>query len=364
MKNLLFTLLTLTAPLYSQECSHLWTNDLAINPATPKSFSGDTYAAYALLGFQQQPHLKLVFEGEFPKARFSSFESYVTEKKRAQDALFDYEIEPEMGSLNPSHIGVALSTPHRKFKVQLVHGEGKSTDTNTLFMSSKEKVIAVYYRIYTPNSEEVSASAIPKIYAFDDRTNTPIACPKPANVVFAPNLPQALSYWVPAKKSFDFKDKTTPNGTNSAVLLYLVGYNKVKLGQVTVVSYKAPEIFNTQSGQGVFQEPKQTRYWSICTQNFVKSKTLNCLPDYKAVKDNEGRVTIVLGNSDAVRSEALKRGYNYLEDKREKDQPVLQLVYRNVLPNTQFQKENMYKGDFRPTGTTCSEHEFLENECE
>jgi hypothetical protein len=362
--------LFLALPTFAQECSHLWVKDLAISPPGPKGFVGDTYAAYGLMGYRNVKNLGWHVSGKFPKARFMSIETYTTDKKKQYDVLFDYKFPASIGSQNPFVEGVPMNTPNRDFEVDLIPHVGKSTDPNIVHISPTEKVIAVYYRIYVPSEHvTVTEDDLPKLKAYDVTTGQPMNCPEPVTVAFAPNWPQLITKVIPTKKKFEFESvkdtffaSAANNGNNAAIRDYRVGMNKVRSNMV-VVKFKAPTFFDNFSGTGPFQETGDVRYWSLCTQNIVKGHTLNCLADYLAKVDSAGVVTVVVGKGDDVKEAVLARGYNFLEDKRKSDQPVLQLIYRNMLPNTDFEKTSMYQGEYNPHGVMCSKKQFLAGDC-
>jgi hypothetical protein len=76
--------------------------------------------------------------------------------------------------------------------------------------------------------------------------------------------------------------------------------------------------------------------------------------------DQDGKVTVVYGRS---KIEGKLKGLtcNYLEDTRPDDQRVLGFVYRNLLPTDDFAEDCMYKDEYLPEATVCSEDEFLNN---
>ncbi|MBI4404547.1 MAG: hypothetical protein HY537_10320 [Deltaproteobacteria bacterium] len=362
--SVFFVFLVFSFELLAQECSHLWNKNLEIDPVEPKGYSGDSFAGYGLMGYQNKEGLGWVFKGKFPRGRFMSIETYTTTHKHRYDVQFDYQIEPDNGSENPFREGVFMDTPERSFTVTLVPAEGKSTIPNIIHISPTEKVHAIYYRIYAPSDGELlTESDLPAVYAYDHRTGEPTNCPNPANVVFAPNFPQVLANVAAWVTDFEFKETTVNNGQNSAIPYYVWAINKVKHGEVTIIRFKAPTFLNNQSGIGPFQKTGEVRYWSLCTQNFVKSLTLNCIPDYLAKVDPDGYANVVIGKGADIQDAAEKFGYSFLEDRRDKRQKVEEFAYRNLLPNEEFEHNQMYKGAYLPIGITCSAEQFLSGEC-
>jgi hypothetical protein len=362
MKTFLLLLALSTAPSFAQECTHLWMPSIDINPNTPKLFSGDTFAVYGLIGFYDEPNLRLQFTGEFPKGRFMSLESYKTKNKNHVDVIYDHQIEPDAGSENPYQEGALMETPNRSYTVDLVKEGTEISVKNALKLAPKEKIHSVFYRAYVPSDGVVPTIAdLPKIFAYDARTGAAANCPKTINTAFAPGLETIILKFIPAKKSLKFKIKSNfDNGTNKGIPGYSYALNKIPFGQVSVIRFKSPTFFDTQSGAGPFQHSGDVRYWSFCTQNLKASETLNCLPDYLAKPDKSGYVTLVIGGGKEVQTMAESKGWNFLDDRRAPAQKVAAYFYRNLLPLSGFP---YYKGEYEPKGIVCKANEFLADKC-
>lgn len=367
MRSIILSILFLLSSQFSlaDECTHLWHKNLNINPEAPRPNSGDTYAGYGLLGFENDFRTKFVFKGNFAHARFTSFESYITMKKLDYDELFDFEIDPDQGSENPFREGTPISASRRSYTVEAIPAEGKSNTPNVIHISPTDPIYSFYFRIYSPNRDVILGdSDVPRVFAYDSTTGAPKACPKFVYTSYEPHFPQFLANLVAAFTTFKFKTKVVKNGQNHAIPQYMYALNRVRHGDVTMIRMKAPTHFSTFNEEGVFKKDvTETRYWSLCTQNFVVNQTLNCIADYVAKYDAKQRVTLVVGRGDAVKQAALKRGYNFLEDLREPNQKVEGFAYRNLLPSPDFEKNHMYRGDYLPVGTTCSPESFLKNNC-
>ncbi len=91
---------------------------------------------------------------------------------------------------------------------------------------------------------------------------------------------------------------------------------------------------------------------------------MSCLPDFLATPDAHGIVTLVVGTGAKVKAAALANGFNFLEDTRRPNQRVLGVLYRIVLPNSDFEETSLYKGEYRPVFVKCSRAEFLDAKCD
>lgn len=362
-KSIVFlTFFTGLAPtLRADDCTHLWNHTLDINADVPKPMSGDTFAGYALIGWYDDPSIRLEMSGEFLRGRFMSFESYETKKKRHVDVVYDYQIAPNAGSENPFLDGAEMSLPNRKYVVHVLPEGVASSESNILRTDKNARIHSIFYRAYAPsNGVTLKPDELPRINAFNIHTGLPAACPKILDTVFDPGAITALLGVVRRKTELKFRESDFSNGTNYAIPSYVYNFNRKRHGDVSVVKFKAPKFFDTQSGIGPFSQNGDVRYWSLCTQNVKESQTLNCLPDFMAKRDSDDFVTVVIGKGEAVRTAAETRGMNFLEDRRAPSQDIMALFYRNVLPRTGFPT---YQGAYLPYGVECSADDFLAEKC-
>jgi hypothetical protein len=349
---------------FSQECTG-WNPLLDTDPTHSKYMSGDTNAAYGVLGFIGDPGKKLVVKGTFPNSRFMSITTTQMKKEINVDAILDFNIEPDPGSQNPFRPNVPIDTPNRSYTVELLPPGVASQGKNVVRLADNHKIQAILYRIYSPNAGlQVDTSWLPHVFAYDAETGAPTDCPKHFDIPTFFRFPQFLTIIIPKRSEFDFQAGNTTWGPNSAIPYYLFGDDRVRQGdEVMQIRFKAPTFVNTLSGTGPFTNIGDVRYWSICVQNIVRNQTLACLPDWQAKTDASGFVHFVWGLGDDVRQAAESRGYNFIEDTRGNNQKTVVMFYRNMLPNAAFEAQNMYKGDYLPHANLCSRDAFLKRQC-
>jgi hypothetical protein len=87
------------------------------------------------------------------------------------------------------------------------------------------------------------------------------------------------------------------------------------------------------------------------------------VPDYLFPERSDGMAYLAIGRGEAVRREALARGYAFLPDAREPRQHVMGFVYRNIVPSADFHDIDMFQGRYLPESTDCTRTEFLEGGC-
>lgn len=356
MKSITLLFLLVSGMGWAQECSQLWVPSVEINPSFPKPMSGDTYAVYGLLGYYDEPGLRMEIKGQFPKGRFMSVESYRTAQKFHVDALFDFQLKADEGSINPYVIPSAFDAPNRAFSVSLVKPGQTPASRNPLRLHRRTRIHSMFFRWYVPAAGVVPAlSDLPKIYSVEDKTGESRACPRGIDTVYDPGAITALLKLIKENKVLKFKEGSFWNGTNYAIPSYVNAISKVKPGNVSVVQFKVPSFSPVPVGSSA-----EVRYWSFCIQNLKESETLGCLPDYLSTPDAKGNVTVVVGRGAAVKERALARGFNFLEDVRLPEQEVLAYFYRNLLPRADYIP---YQGAYLPQGVVCSEADFLASDC-
>lgn len=214
----------------AQECSHLWGFNLSTDALTAKGNAGDTTAGYAWFPFRGDSRLRLVFKGAFPNARFVSAETYEGRLNSHYEALLDFMIKPDLGSLNPFQEGVDMAVAQRDFTIDVVPAGSQVNTGNVLRFPLACKPVAFYYRILNPNKSGVLTSEIlPKVFAYDIKTGEARSCPPTWYMPEYVNIPQ----FVPdifANKKDEIKFKTFEGfdvGANTAIPGYLYAINDV-----------------------------------------------------------------------------------------------------------------------------------------
>jgi len=335
----------------AQECTHLWGKALETDPLRPKYYSGDTSAAYAVLSFWGDPRLKLEFRGKFPRARFLSYETQWTRLSISEDAIFDYQIEPDRGSTNPFAEGGDPEAVERNHTIVATQG-GQPGLANSIALPQGYLAQSVMLRIYAPPpSPGITAADLPRVFAFDKQNGEPRKCPRPAAYASKFPFPQFLADLYTKFAPFEFK---TPGETS------LLGLNKAAGYMYAVAPMSTRSVFLFR-----FRAPTrdQVRYWSFCLNNFPKNQTLACTPDSLAPPHVDGMAYIAVGRGEAVKREAVTRGYAFLPDARKASQHVMGFVYRNLVPDPIFKTGEMYKGSYVPEAIECDADTFVSGHC-
>jgi len=366
MRLFLIFLALISFRSFSQECSHLWQHDLGTGTIGPKGYMGDTHAAYGIQAFLNDGTKYYVVKGRFPKARFFSVETYEGKKNGTAKSLFDSQIVPDSGSVNPFTNGVPLNAEPRNYTVIIAPEGAPKLGANQLTFSKKERYISFYIRYYAPSfGFDVSLADLPEVEAFDLKNQQPSSCSKSWPVENFTKYPQFLGGLSDKPEGvFSFSQETWHKGANSAVGKYAQGHSEMRFDEVALIRFKAPSFFNSFSGFGNFNSNAQVRYWSLCEINFPNNQGLVCLADYLTPPDKDGYVTVVTGSGEDIKAEAGRRGYYFMPDMRPKNAVMILFAFRNILPSADFKQNEQYKGDYNPKIRICKESEFLDGSCE
>lgn len=136
--------------------------------------TGTTYIPTALV---LPAGAKLILRGEFPRMRHWNFNSYDADGV-PQDALNDFEIEPDPGSVNPFRDGAARDAAARRYTLTIASGAAPvRRAANTLYTNVPAGAVSfLYMRNYVPDGSKdyLGGAGLPQIeLQFADGTVLP-----------------------------------------------------------------------------------------------------------------------------------------------------------------------------------------------
>lgn len=365
-------------------------------------FSGDPYiniaypdssVFYWAAFFTMPEGAKLEVEGEFAYARYQSLISY-DPRGKPLEALADYLIEPDKGSINPYRKGANRLTSKRKYRVEVVNvtpdigkekeGEYLAKEIRNLLhapVSDKGQQILLY-RIYLPNKgkNETGGVSLPSpVLTLKDGTRLSgnAACEKmntrqasllkPAalgipisqyhELINQPDKPDTWPATEPPTWHIQLDRKSLigiytgeisesarrseggffPNPDNNYVRTII---NR-RLGPVFVLRGKMPTVPKTYSNNKEMTDG-QVRYWSICSnQSFANTRVNDCLFDEEVPLDENGFYTIIVSReADRPRNAIAQCGLAWLpmadngDGIFDEDVSIIQI--RNMLADPNF----------------------------
>lgn len=307
--------------------------------------------------------------------------SFQTYSATQGDALQDFQIVPDAGSVNPFQPGMDRTAAARAYTVWFVP-PNSARDQNTIEMPADTVWPNLVLRIVRADQGKPHGGVpLPTIEAFDDSTGQPVACPPPGLPVGlleepkdVPHLPapeDPISFYRVSGEGF------IPNSVNGYLAARLAAPHE---GALAVLRFKLPAFPDTYHRPTLpLTGREEVRYLSLCVHGRVSTLTSECLADDELQRgqDSQGFVTVAVGPEDsAVRAAAQASGYHYLSWQEIRD-PLL--LYRQILPRAEFsgavtlvpvfdpevdreaQRAESFMGAYAPTGVVCTVSSFLED---
>ncbi len=342
----------------------------------------DAAATYWTTPFYAEEGLEIKLEGQYPDARYMSFNVYDEaggsfETNGVSSGIADFEIAPSAGSANPFQTGGGAGG---SFAVTL-SGAAKPGDVNTLPLAPEGEAGGekgaplgfILYRVYLPTGGNATVP-LPKITVVKDGKPTALPrCPTPKGKSIATlqgkrtgkaikallRLGKALdrgsegtspcraTECPPALKFFRASAAATnsffPNVDNA----YVSALFRPLPGKVIVVRGKAP---TSPSGTSPVPWPEQSlqlRYWSLCN-NVYRSPwpvvanaeagggtEYGCVPNYETKLNAAGEYAYVVARP-AQREAVERAGGTFIPLSTSEPSARQILIFRNMLPNESF----------------------------
>jgi hypothetical protein len=357
------------------------TDPTTVNVAFP-----DAAADYYAGAYTAVPGLRIRITGEYPHARYMSFNVYDSQL-RPVDGAADVAISPDRGSANPFAGNADRRSAHRSYTafIEFTAKPAKPAP-NTMYVGatggSPSPAGVFLYRIYIRDAgqEPTGGVALPTLTLEQDGTGASPAqsvCATfqrpPLSVLSGLNDAIAGSSGVAALDSAQpwgaptpvwrrfvnlptsFADFLTANPTGSPVRpvldpvtaaggkggflsnldnAYVATAVNRRYGQVLVTRFKAPSFPDTRPGTARMPAGRQLRYWSLCENEFFTQRFVACSTDDRSVVDRQGYVTFVLSTAAARPASATAAcGFTWLPWGADAEGV---LIYRNMLPAKDF----------------------------
>jgi hypothetical protein len=312
----------------------------------------DYYSNYIAYSFDasQQPHTGLCITGDFPNARYMSFNIYATKEGTSLGARTDYQITTQTPNGNPFVAG-SRETPEQKCQY-VVHVQpvsdsddkrqkqsAQSAPQNLLTFDPnelKDGQLTVIIRYYVPQPDECGGVPLPTVEAYDinnpdQRLPLPEALPD-RMLLHEPIFQHRMEPIFHSARGDELRFYHVAGGGqfNNADNIYLISAVKKVDGQdnVVILRVKPPTypVTTDEFDQAI------VRYWSF-NQGDPDSSTPVGMRDAEFRPAKDGFVYIVMGN-ESFRDKAERSGYNFMLWKANKEQAVI--LYRNMLTIQQY----------------------------
>ncbi|MBQ6939536.1 MAG: hypothetical protein IJN35_06775 [Muribaculaceae bacterium] len=319
------------------EGKNLW-GDVLRGDDMQLQFYPDHFAFYWEYTFDAvaNPEIGLIIEGEFPNARFLSYNVYDDNEQTSfctrNYSLMDVEIEPDNGYINTFR--EETTATNQKYTVYVL-----PTDAPESIVAGKENVcwfdadvekVCTMLRYYIPVGGVNGGVDMPSIKAIDLTTGQEVNAPERVlsglrgemelpSAAFTPS-PTALFFRAPFSYAY-------PNGPSE----YCYSRNVLETDEVIVFNFKAPSYPSSVSEF----ETADMRYWSVCVGN-EETYTPLAISDYQTKIDANGFANYILADKNSadyaeVKRIAEEKDYNILEWDGEAWRKGVMILYRNMV---------------------------------
>lgn len=319
-----------------------------------------------------------VIRGQYPNARFFSIETYHPDIP--VDVLFDFQITPDAGSLNPFRGGNAYPPDGQNlfYTVQLVEVAGKNEipdikPGNFLYVTRQKGQRNDYYiflyRVYwnrmgddveVPHGytrrqwEKQGQKPLPEVITRESAGSSA----DPDLSLIRPEIAGTSRDAIIGRfrESRNYSELQRTQGEESSGCSWVAGNPKVGFGnsavvyllinlddshgEIAVCRFKVPTFPDTNRREIIDQNTQQTRYWSVCTHIPGTMTTIACLSDCDFVIDNDGYATIVFSAEDKRPANA-KNWLPYGWDESNRRYGAI-VFLRNLLPSADGFPESPY----------------------
>lgn len=317
--------------------------------ALPDYFS--TYLSYTIDTAKLPAGNGLRITGDFPFARYMSFNFYATRVGSSLGALTDFQITADSPNINPFVAGNDPLPPDRQYVVnvqQKQDGEETTTIENLLTYvpsdllnpkaPNERPLLTIIIRYYVPEDGNYGKVGAP-VVEFYDIANPTVCSTAPKSEptdmdanepIFRHRLSPIFDSVVPDGENLRFYHSVGGGQFNNVDNIYLISAVKEVdgLGWVVIMKVKPPTfpLVNERYDKTI------VRYWSINQGNPNTSTPLGMMDsDFRLATD--GFVYLVMGNKE-YEDFALAGGYNFMEWKADPLRAVI--LYRNMLTIPQY----------------------------
>ena len=286
----------------------------------------DTGATYWHAKYTLPRDATLKLKGEYPFARYMSFNSYRQDASPAF-ALKDKDIIANMDSINPFLQGAQRNSNKRGYEIELASGEAPIIPlNNTLYdyvQDNGESLLL--YRVYVPNKGKDVTGGVglptPELTLGNGQVLTGQAVcdtlqskqelieipilPDQTYASLRQNNPATLNpiwravYNIQFTLRCGFLGQCDGNPVRQVPWYanldnqYVGTYIDRDIKPIAVIRGKIPKVPSTVNGDEIFDESDaQVRYWSMCQNEFYSQKVTGCLYDEQVTINPDGYYTI------------------------------------------------------------------------
>lgn len=368
----------------------------------------DYYSTYLGYTFDaaRHPRTGIRIRGDFPDARYMSFNIYATKEATSLGALTDYQIRTPSPGGNPFVAGshrppageagqyVVHVQPGRRGRQEsdasAPDGPAPGDPDNLLTFHPgelKDGQLTVVIRYYVPRKDEYAGVPLPTVEAYDvdnPDQSPPLPPPLPGRMdLHEPIFRRRMEPIFQSARGDELRFYHVIGGGqfNNADNIYLIGAVEGVDGHDNVVILRVkPPTYPATNDEF---DKAAVRYWSF-NQGDPDTSTPFGMKDEQFRRAKDGFVYVVMGD-ESCRAPAERGGYNFMPWRANKERAVI--LYRNMLTGPQYRgsiarvpqlpvasspvawdekllvshEAARHIGDYAPTGRKINAREFGES---
>lgn len=317
--------------------SELW-GDVLRGDNMTLQFYPDHFAYYWEYTFDAEanPNLGLIIEGEYPDARFLSYNVYDDDAQtsycKQSYSLMDVDITPDNGYTNP--FCEETTAKNQKYTVYILPTDAPASITagksNICWFDADVKKACTILRYYIPEGNMLGGVAMPTIKGINLTTGKEVKAPKRELSGLRGEMELPSAAFTSAANLLFFRAPFSyayPNGPAE----YCYSRNVLEEDEVMVFNFKAPSYPKTVSEYST----ADMRYWSVCVGN-SETYTPLAISDYQTKIDANGFANYILADKNSadyskVKALAEANGYNILEWDGAAWNKGVMILYRNMV---------------------------------
>ncbi len=309
-------------------------------------FYPDHFAYYWEYTFDAaaNPGTGLIIEGEFPEARFLSYNVYDDDEQTSyvdqqgyKFSLMDTEIKADAGYKNP-FVDVAAGKK-QKYTIYVLPTNAPASLANNcdnvIWFDAAAKKVCTILRYYIPEGDIKGSVGMPLVKGLNLTTGKAVAAPKRELSGLRGDMELPGAAFTASDNLLFFRAPFSfayPNGPAE----YCYSRNLLEKNEVMMFNFKAPSYPKSAAEYG----KTDMRYWSVCVGN-DQTYTPLAISDYQTKIDENGFANYILVDKGSDKYAQIKQiadnnNINVLEWDGDSWNKGVMILYRNMVFDTDY----------------------------
>lgn len=351
------------------DCTSKWITIPGSTPLLP--LWPDTNAIYSVIPVEiaQGEDAVLLVHGEYPQARYMSYNLNDAETLNPVLSILDRDIEPDTGHTNPFRPQINHLTTRRSYKLAVGRQGSPKLDSysNRLEIPAdlESTKFTLVFRVYAPDAGAAESGQIelPRVWTSRNRCSDFTFDP---GRIFSAIMVREVTETEEGGNIYFYKGGDDTGLAQNQETSYLFATLDKGRRDVAVIWIEEPPttVKNTMLGN------EDMRYFSFCLGGRYLTTTSACKTDVEIPTNTAGWKILVISDSSEVKERALSLNMAHLPWSNHLKHLIL---YRNMVTREDYacnlhnvppwSKAQDILGKCIPRGRMCTEREFLHDLC-